>query len=74
MEADCKELLEAQLLQFMHKGTLIKLKQVARKVGVSDRGSKVYIINRVKGALNRNTVHFNKILRCFGAALVVGLQ
>ena len=63
MEAGCKELLEAQLLEFMHKATLIEINQVAGKVGISDRGSKVYIINRIKGALNRNTVQFNKLFK-----------
>ena len=38
LEADCKDLSEERLLEFMHKGKLIESKQVARKVGVSDRG------------------------------------
>ena len=75
MEAGCKELLEAQLLEFMHKATLIESKQVARKVGISDRGSKLYIINRIKGALNRNTVQFTKVFKklwgCSGGWLTI---
>ena len=32
-------------------------------MGVSDRGSKLDIINRVKGSLNKNNVQFNKVLK-----------
>ena len=63
LEVDCTELSEEQLLEVMHKGKLIEIKKVARKVGVSDRGSKLDIINRVKGSLSGNNILFTKVFK-----------
>ena len=63
VEADCRELSEERLLEFMHKEKLAEIKELARKAGISDKGSKLDIINRVKGALDRNNVTFNKVFK-----------
>ena len=59
IEADCRELSEERLIEFMHKEKLPEIRELARKAGISDKGSKLDIINRVKGALKRHNVKFN---------------
>ena len=61
LDADCRELSQKRLIEFMHKGKAVRVRKIARKVGVSDKGSKSDIINRVQRALHRNKT---KIIYC----------
>ena len=63
LEADCRELSQERLMEFMHKGKAVEIRKIARKVGVSDKGSKLDIINRVQRALHRNKTKFNKLFK-----------
>ena len=75
LEADCREMSEERLIEFMHKGKVVEIRKIARKVGVSDKGSKLDIINRVKNALHGNDTKFNKLFKklwgCSGGWLTV---
>ena len=63
IEEDCRELSEERLIEFMHKEKLPEIRELARKAGISDKGSKLDIINRMKGALERHNVKFNKVFK-----------
>ena len=63
LDADCRELSQKRLIEFMHKGKAVRVRKIARKVGVSDKGSKSDIINRVQRALHRNKTKFNKLFK-----------
>ena len=63
LEAECRELSEERLIEYMHKGKGVEIRKIARKVGVSDKGSKLDIINRVQTALHRNNTKFNKYFK-----------
>ena len=75
IEADCRELSEDHLIEFMHKEKAVEIRQIARKAGVSDKGSKLDIINRVQRALHGDKAKFNKIFKklwgCSGGWLTI---
>ena len=75
IEADCRELSEERLIEFMHKGKAVEIRQIARKAGVSDKGSKLDILNRVQRALHGDKAKFNKIFKklwgCSGGWLTI---
>ena len=47
----------------MHYGKVVEIGKISRKVGVSDKGSKFDIINRVQAVLHRNNTKFNKLFK-----------
>ena len=63
LEADCRELSQERLIEYMHKGKVVEIRKIAMKVGVSDKGSKLDIINRVQAVLHRNNTKFNKLFK-----------
>ena len=72
IEADCRELSEEHLLEFMHREKGFEIRQIARKAGVSDKGSKLDIINRVQRVLHDDKAKFNKIFKKLGGVQEVG--
>ena len=75
IEADCREISEERLIEFMHKGKDVEIRQIARKAGVSDKGSKLDIINRVQRVLHGDKAKCNKIVKklweCSGSWLTI---
>ena len=57
----------------MHKGRVVEIRKIARKVGVSDKGSKLDIINRVKNALHGNDTKLINCLKSYWGVLEDGL-
>eukprot|EP00795_Rhopilema_esculentum_P004137 gene4136-20321_t len=62
-EIDCRELSQERLLEQMFEAKMPEVRRLARKVGVSAKGSKIDLINRMKEAIGRNDEKFNKIFK-----------
>eukprot|EP00795_Rhopilema_esculentum_P016114 gene16114-7464_t len=62
-EIDCRELSQERLLEQMFEAKIPDVRRLARKVGVSAKGSKIDLINRMKEAIGRNDEKFNKIFK-----------
>ena len=63
IEIDCRELSEERLIETMFESKHCDLQKLARKVGVSGKGSKLDIINRVKEGLGTQNTKFNKMFK-----------
>ena len=63
LEIECREMSEERLLETLFESKAKEVKSLARKLGISEKGSKLDIINRIKTGLGRNNVRFNKIFR-----------
>ena len=50
-------------MECLNKGQLVEITKIARKVGFSDKGSKLEITNRIKGALNRHNIKCNTVFK-----------
>ena len=60
VEPDCRELCQEPLIEHMHEEKTCEITKIARKIGVTDKGSKLDSINRVKAALQKINTKFNK--------------
>ena len=75
IEPDCRELCEERLIDHMHKDKTCDIRKIAGKVGVSDKGSNLDIVTRVRAALQKSSTKFNKMFKklwgCSGGWLTV---
>ena len=62
-ECECRELTEEILLDTLMEGTWREAQEIAGRVGLSKKGSKLDIINRVKNCIVGEGDKFNKIFR-----------
>ena len=65
IEIDCRELSEERLIETMFESKLNDLRKLARKVGVSCKGRKLDIINRINDGLGSRNEKFNKVFQKF---------
>eukprot|EP00795_Rhopilema_esculentum_P014880 gene14880-6013_t len=63
VEVECREMSEERLLETLFESSSKDVRLLARKLGVSSKGTKLDIINRIKTGLGKNNVKFNKIFR-----------
>ena len=63
LEVDCREVSEGRLIKFTHTGKVITIRKIAMKVGMSEKGSKLDIINRVKHALRGSDTKFTELVK-----------
>ena len=67
-ELECRELSEERLCAVIMEGKLREIQAIAESVGISRKGSKLDIVNRIKSTIN-NKDTFNKVFKkMFGSS------
>ena len=77
-ECECRELTEERLLNTVMEGNLKDVKDTAEMIGISTKGSKLDIVNRIKRSIQCESGQFNKIFKkmfgCSGGWLTLSCK